>query len=268
MKFKVSLDKSIQMALADAADRINAQTAEAAIDAVRDTAMAAYDKAKTLALARLNSTAEQYINALEFTQIAPNVWSVGLREEAQHLEEGYTGFDMKPGLLKNAKKISKQGFKYRSIPMEKKSTGKGKAGTTTGDMLNDLKRLRGVFGDKGTTKDANGKPILGKTLSFNRDQVGRWSMKNYGTGEVTDKGQVAMSEGSGYGKHLEGVVKYQYQTKSGGVRSQFITFRTVSENPKYKDKWIHKGFGGIHLFRDLEDFAYRTLEQKLREIFG
>ena len=164
--------------------------------------------------------------------------------------------------------IHNSGFKYRSIPMPKKSSGKGQAGTTAGDMRNDLKRLRSALGDKGITKGADGKPLLGKILSFKRDEVGMWSSKAHQPGVPTaDGGRIAMSEGSGFGSHLNSVTKYQYAHKSGKVSSQFITWRTVSENPKYKDKWIHKGFGGIKIFADLQDFAYTTLEKKLREIF-
>lgn len=256
-------------AIQEAAGSINEYAKQAATQAMKEVGEASYDKAKTIALSRLNTTAEQYINALEFTQIGPGIWVVGLLEEAEHLEKGYPGFDMRPGLLKNAKKTSKLGYKYRSIPMAQKSTGKGKAGTTSGDMRNDLKKLRSIFGDKGTTKGPDGKALLGKVLSFKRDSVGRWNMVGHQPGmENKDTGQIAMSEGSEYGKNLSGVTKYQYKGKGGRVSSQFIVWRTVSENPKYKDSWQHPGFNGIHAFEELNDFAYSTLEKKLREIFG
>lgn len=262
MKFVVSVDKTLALAVAEAAGQINETTKAAVNEAVSQTAQDAYQQAKVYAMNRLDTTAMQYVNALEFTQVAPGVYSVGLREEAQHLEEGYGAFDMKPGLLKNAKKVSKLGFKYRSIPMEQK--GKGKPGTTRGDMLSDLKTLRKAFGDKGITKDATGKAILGKTLVFNRSSVGRWSVSGAGAGQLPtqDLPQMPIHE------NLAGVVKYQFQYKSGKVGSQFVVFRTVSENPNAKGKWKHPGFGGIKAFPDLEQWVIRQLETKLREIFG
>lgn len=262
MKFVVNVDKTLAMAVAEAAGQINETTRAAVSEAVAQTAQDAYQQAKVYALSRLDTTAMQYANALEFNQLAPGVYSVGLREEAQHLEEGYSGFDMKPGLLKNAKKVSKLGFKYRSIPMEQK--GKGKPGTTRGSMLSDLKSLRKAFGDKGITKDATGKAILGKTLAFNRNSVGRWSASGVGAAQlpVKDIPQAPIHE------NLSGVVKYQFQYKSGKVGSQFVVFRTVSQNPNAKGKWRHPGFDGVKAFPDLEQWVIRQLEAKLREIFG
>lgn len=267
MKFKVDLGKNIHIALAEQAGQITQEAAAAVNQIAQETAIDAHEQAKIYAKARLNTTADQYIAALSFNQISSNIWSVTLDESAEHLESGYGKFDMKPGLLKNAKKISKKGFKYRSIPMEQK--GKGKAGTTAGDLKSDLKRLRGVFGDKGISKGADGKPILGKTLTFKRDQVGRWSMEGAaGTGiERRESGQIAMSNSSDFGRNLSGVVKYQYKHASGKVASQFIVYRTVSENPNSASKWIHGGFAGIHAFKDLEQWVHDQLNKRLRELF-
>jgi hypothetical protein len=262
MKFVVGVDRTLAMAIAEAANQINEQTQAAVNEIVAQTAIDAFEQAKVYAMSRLDTTARQYTDALEFSQVAPGIFSVGLREEAKHLEEGYGGFDMKPGLLKNAKKVSKLGFRYRSIPMEQK--GKGKPGTTRGDMLRDLRTLRKAFGDKGITKNASGKAILGKALTFNRNSLGRWSASGAGAGALPKQelGQMPIHE------NLSGVVKYQFQYKSGKVGSQFVVFRTVSENPNAKGKWKHPGFGGIRAFNDLENWVIRQLETKLRELFG
>jgi hypothetical protein len=262
MKFVINVDKTLAMAIAETADRINNETKQAVGEVLADVAMASYEQAKVFAKSRLNTTADQYINALEFVQLEPGVYCVGLNSEAGHLEDGYEKFDMKPGLLKNAKKISKLGYKYRAIPMEQK--GGGKAGTTRGDMLKDLKTLRKAFGDKGITKDPSGKPVLGKVMSFKKSSLGRWSVSGAGAGYLPNQNLPQMP----IHENLSGVVKYQFKHKSGKVSSQFIVYRTVSENPKQKDKWIHPGFAGVKIFRDLEDWAIRQLESRLKELFG
>jgi hypothetical protein len=70
-------------------------------------------------------------------------------------------------------------------------------------------------------KDANGSPRIGKlhTFDFSKGRSGR--------------------EGN---PDLKGVSIYQTLTKTGNVRRDIMTFRTVSSGPASQGKWIHPGY--------------------------
>jgi hypothetical protein len=71
-------------------------------------------------------------------------------------------------------------------------------------------------------------------------------------------------------KRTLGMTKYQYEVKNrnGGttMKSAYMTFRIVSEDPKYAQKWIHPGFAGIHAFKDVQRWAEDTLDRMITEI--
>lgn len=268
MKFKIEIDKMLAQKLGAAIETISSKTKAAAEGAMAGVARQTLEKAKEMAFNRLNTTAQSYAEALTLTEISPGIFAITLRGEQAHLETGYSPFDQKPGLLKRATKVSKEGYKYRSIPMQQGGPGSGriKQGSTRGDMLSDLKRLRKVFGDKGVTTSPDGTPVKGKVFSITRDDVGRWNLKpNKGSGlEPKSEGQMQAS------KNLSGVTKYQYQEKlkNGGFRTKtaFITYRTVSANPKYSDKWRHPGFAGAKIFPELEKWAMDQISKRMDEI--
>jgi hypothetical protein len=180
-----------------------------------------------------------------------------------------SGFDMKPGLLNKATKRSKLGYRYRSIPFEHKTTGKPKKGSGSGDMLSDLRRIRAAFGDKGITKTASGQDMLGKIFSVRPDDLGNWNLRGAQPGVGDQNVRFANGQPS---QNLAGVVKYQWQQqlRNGGVRTRtsFMTFRTVSENPKYANKWRHPGFAGVKIMDELADWAAQQLPKLFEDIFS
>ena len=186
--------------------------------------LAAMTHAKVIEMANneLHSTRKNFMDSLGFEEISPGVWVVSVSEKGLFVEEGIEeNFDMKPGLLKNATKTSKDGFKYRSIPFEHgkaPSQSSGYAQNLTARIKYNLKKEGIPF--KKIEKNADGSPRVGKlhTLDFG--------------GEVPGKGNTPV---------LKGVSIYQSVTKTGNVRRDILTFRTVSDGPKGQGKWIHPG---------------------------
>lgn len=70
----------------------------------------------------LGSRAAEYIDGLYLDESSYGSVRVAITDDAKHLEDGYGGYDMKPGLLKNAK-VSKEGNLYKVVPMGKKEVG-------------------------------------------------------------------------------------------------------------------------------------------------
>jgi hypothetical protein len=177
-------------------------------------------------------------------------------------------FDMKPGLLAKNAKRSKAGFLYKVIPMQQNASGSAKKGTTSGNMLQDLKMLRGGFGDKGLTKGPDGQVMLGKVWSAAPDGMGSWDLKPGQSGVEGQHARFAKQPD----KNLAGVTKYQYgtPTRSGGMKysSSFVTWRVVSNNPKYANKFVHPGFDGVRIFDTLQTWAMNELEKIVDEIFS
>ena len=48
-------------------------------------------------------------------------------------------------------------------------------------------------------------------------------------------------------------------------QTQFLIFRVVSENSK-KDSWMHPGFEGVHIFKNLERYIQTNIQRILQSI--
>src|ERR1035437_7869470 len=102
---------------------INDVTPEQAMSmkmAIREFAFAGFSECKRLAQERLKSTSKDYQRALDITTNGSDNYTITLADSAEHLENGYKPFDMKPGLLHGPKpaKISASGVMYKVIPIK------------------------------------------------------------------------------------------------------------------------------------------------------
>jgi len=233
----------------------------AANQAARDLAYMAAEEWRRLAYERLKDTATQYADGIAVEDLGNAVYRVSLDKDLKYLESGYSSFDMKPGLLKNAKKFSKRGYPYRAIPFTHK---------TTGDFGQDLKRLRGAFGDRGNTLSPSGSPMVGKAWSLRRDPMGAWKLTpGRGSGEQAQRAFLTDPQPT---RHLDGLQKTQWKQplRKGGfrVRSEFTTFRTVSGDPRYAMKWLHPGFRGAGLLPEVQRWALANAYRVLDELLG
>lgn len=87
---------------------------------------------------RLGSRAADYIDGLYLDETAYGTVRLAITREAEHLETGHGSFDMKPGLLQNAK-VSKDGKLYKVVPIGKKSVGDSTQAANT--KLFDLRSM-------------------------------------------------------------------------------------------------------------------------------
>jgi hypothetical protein len=181
---------------------------------------------------------------------------IDLDPKANWIEDGIPkNTDMKTSewLLKNPDGVSKKGYKYKVIPFNR---GKGPTYNTAGEQAltnqvkgylkkKDILYSPGEHAASNRSKlefDANGKPKLGRLHSLNIPS------------DIPGKGNTPA---------LHRVSIYQTLTKTGNVRRDIFTFRTVSSGPGSQGKWIHPGFDGQKFFEDAHKFAIKEWETSI-----
>lgn len=186
----------------------------------------------------------KFKDSVGLEEAAPGIHIVSVDEKALWIEEGIeANADMKEGLLKNATKTSKAGYKYTSIPFDH---GKSSA-KASGYETNLRKRVEFALKKSGIPfkkieKNPDGSP---KTGLLHKMSLG---------GEIPGKGNTPV---------LDRVSVYQTLTKSGNIRRDILTFRTVSGDPKYADKWHHPGYAARKFLDDAQEWAEREWEQTI-----
>lgn len=214
---------------------------------VANLASMTHAKVAELASQDLHSSRKKFMDNLGFEEVTQGVWVVSVDEGALWIEEGIEpNTDMKPGLLK--------GRQSRVIPFDH-----GKAPSQlNGYAQNIVSRIRANLKKEGVPfkkieKGSNGAPLLGKLHSFPKENATpeerrRWS------GELPGKGNTPV---------LKGVSIYQTLTKTGNVRRDILTFRTVSGGPASAGKWIHPGIEPKKFLDQAADWALQEWEQKV-----
>jgi hypothetical protein len=195
---------------------------------------------------KLKSSRKTFLDSLGFEEVTPGLWVVSVDESGLWVEEGLDpNFDMKPGLLKGATKTSKDGHPYRTIPFDHgkaPSQLNGYAQNLVTKIRADLKKEGVPF--KKIEKNSDGTPKIGKLHSF-----------DFSKGRTGKSG-----EGN---PDLKGVSIYQSMTKTGNVRRDILTFRTVSGGPASAGKWIHPGFEAKEFLDKAEVWAVQEWEEKI-----
>lgn len=217
---------------------------------VANLAAITHAKVAEMASEELHSSRKQFTDNLGFEEVQPGVWVVSVDQGGLWVEEGIApNTDMKPGLLKGATHTSKDGHKYRVIPMDHgkaPSQMNGYAQGLVARIKSNLKKEGVPF--KKLETDANGSPRTGKLHTFNFKS------------EIPGKGNTPA---------LHGVSIYQTMTKTGNVRRDILTFRTVTDGPAGADKFFHPGFEPKKFLDRAADWAVQEWEQKiLPEILG
>jgi hypothetical protein len=299
MKIRISANDAFGDAVARKISELTREIREKADEAVRTVAKASLEKIKEQAAAKLYRTKDQYILGLKYSKIGSGIYSITLDASAAHLELGYDSYDMKKGLLylgrdipdhaKGKIKVSKAGYRYRAIPFDHNmsaakpnhplhntiqgtygpSMSDRLQGTTTGQTTRGIRDAFKASGMGGVTKDPRtGIPIIGpigtvKPHPENKNQI---IFKSPNGEERTH------TVGRELHSNVMGARKYQYEVKNrnGGttVKSAYMTFRIVSEDPKHAHKWIHPGFKGVRIFPDVQKWAESTLDRMITEIIS
>jgi len=192
---------------------------------IANLAAITHAKVAEMASEELKSSKKTLTDNLGFEEVSPGVWVVSIDQDALWIEEGIeANTDMKPGLLKNATKTTKDGFKYRSIPFDHgkaPSQLTNSAQNIVSQIKQNLRKENIPF--KKIERDANGSPRVGKLHSLDFSKPGD------------------APPGKGNTSAMKGVSIYQTITKTGNVRRDILTFRTVSGGPASAGKWMHPG---------------------------
>jgi hypothetical protein len=215
-------------------------------------AVMTHAKVSEMAQEELHSSREQFLKSLSFEEIAEGIWVVAVDESGLWIEEGMKNHDMKLDLLKNNTKTSKDGHKYKTIPFDYGKTNTQMTPKTQ-EFVNYLKQSlkKEKVPYRKIERNPDGSPRIGKLHSF-----------NFGNPRGTMGGP-----GKGNTPVFQGVSIYQSMTKSGSVKRDIMTFRTVTDGPKSDGKWEHPGLEG-HKFLDkaLEWCTTKFEEEILPEI--
>lgn len=201
----------------------------------------------------LHSSRQLYVDSLFITNEGDNIWVVGLKPEANWIEDGIEPHNMIDDLLfgKNGKtpKRGKNGF-YKVIPFQhnKNPQTMSRAESRIAEYAKqELERLKL---DK-TIMDSQGKPVLGKAAVVNL------------TGDDSPKSKLG-------NPILAGLTIYQREQKMAGgktkIQRDIMTFRVVSESQRGKGMWDHPGTKPLNAFKEVEgriDDLWRKLVAEL-----
>lgn len=210
---------------------------------VANLATITHAKVKEMAATELKSSREEFMSSLSFQEITDGVWMVSVDEKGLWVEEGIKpNTDMKPGLLKNAD-TSKNGVKYKVIPFEHSkapSQMTQSAKDIVSQLRSGLKQQNIPF--KTVERNPDGTPKVGKLHSLNLPS------------DIPGKGNTPS---------LKGVSIYQTMTKSGSVKRDILTFRTVTDGPGSAGKWIHPGMDGKKFLDKAAEWAEKEFYDKI-----
>lgn len=220
--------------------------------AAKALAAGAYNKAEKLAEEKLSSSlANIYKSNLYIEPVSENITVIGIREEALWIEEGRKGGFMDE-LLKNAK-TSKEGYKYKVIPMKQKTSMKGISSNEGKELVSELKnffRKQGIRYSKtrALAMDSNGSPRIGKIHSFN----------------IKDMRDKKSKSAQALSKNLKGVtVSQNMNPKTGKVERNIMTFRVISEKSRSQGKWNHPGTAPARIMDETFEWVQQTWQNEL-----
>lgn len=235
-----------QLDISEIASQFSAFSKEVADDltkAVKNLATLTRAQIHLEVQSELHTSRKIYLDNLsDPTESSPGVWVISLDEPALWIEEGIApNTDMKPDLLKGAK--------YKVIPF-KYNTAPTDTAPSTQLLIKEIQRkLRSEkIPYKNIEYNKNGSPKTGKLHNL------RWG---------TDVPGGAKRPGKGNTPQLQGLSIYQQLTKTGNVRRDILTFRTVSSGPASAGKWIHPGFTAKKYMDKAFDEAMRKWEQEI-----
>lgn len=201
---------------------------------------------KTLEFAgeKLHTTLHIYKDNLSSRKEGTGVYIVSLDQKALFLEEGLpNNFDMKPGLLKNAK-TSKAGNRYAVVPFSH-DTKPSQTGPKAQDLIDQVKKVlkQENIPFKKIELDKNGSPRLGLLHKIDIDSA-----------KPTAKASTPA---------LQGLRIYQNKDEKGKVSRGIFTFRTVTDGPKGVDKFIHPGLEANQFMDKAFAWAMDTFDKEI-----
>ncbi|NJO48125.1 MAG: hypothetical protein HC840_00250 [Leptolyngbyaceae cyanobacterium RM2_2_4] len=206
-------------------------------------------KVKEMASQELHTSRKDFMDSLGFEEVAPGVWVISVDESGLWVEEGIdANKDMKPGLLAENFKTSKEGHRYKAIPFDYGSPPSQQTPSTqviVSYLKQQLKKEGVPF--RKIERNTDGSPKVGKLHEF-----------DFGNPRGTRGGP-----GKGNTPVLKNLSIYQSVTKTGNVRRDILTFRTVSSGPGSQGKWHHPGLEAKKFLDRALDWAMKEWEEKI-----
>ena len=227
--------------LAKEFDSIKDEVQKALKDGAESLAHMTHAKVNEIATEKLNTRAKEYKDNVTFEEVDKGVWVVTLLEPAMWIEEGLKPYDMKETHLAKNAKVGKDGQRYKHIPFEhskKPSEQSEKAQAITTEIKQELKARKIPFRKLELGKD--GSPRVGLLHRFSVDS---------GKPSARSKSPA-----------LQNVAVYQNKDKSGTVRRDIMTFRTISDK---SDNWQHPGVQAAKIFEEAYAWAESTWEREI-----
>lgn len=186
---------------------------------------------------KLNSRRHIYMeNLSDAKQSSFGVWVISLDEPALFIEDGMKAHDMKPDLLKGAKRRVIP-FRYNTIPTRTAPSTQ----LLISQIQSKLKSKKIPYSTLET--DKNGKPLIGRLHTL------KWGVSLKGGNAIPGRGNTPI---------LKGLAIYQkHDEKTGNVRRDILTFRTVMSEGQ-EGKWLHPGLAA-------KKYMDRSFEEAVRE---
>jgi len=205
--------------------------------------LAAMTHAKVLEMANqeLKSTKKKFAENLTWAELAPGVYAVTILAPAVWIDEGLPAdFDMKPGLLAKPDGITKDGRRYRVIPMDQAKAPSNLAPQGKADLetLKDALKEKKIPLRK-LERNSDGSIKTGKLHSFDID---------------------SRTPGKGNTQLLSRVNIYQTANEKGQVSRQVTTFRTVVEG---SEGWKHPGLEPHNFLDKAAQFAEQIWDTQI-----
>jgi hypothetical protein len=192
---------------------------------------------------KLSTSLDTYLMAL-FVGFEDNVLIAELDETdwlANAVESGAEPFDMRKTLLKGKVKTSKAGWKYKSIPIQKKPNAK-RPGTEKGQDIHDrlVSALKDpVFVLKSSKGMGDATVNMEKLVTSDPKLQGLYRVRKFKSMQDASRNKDFLS-------------------------SQFVMFKTISNNPASLAKggqpsWQHPGITGVNIFDSVQSWIDSTL---------
>jgi hypothetical protein len=193
---------------------------------------------KSIATRKLHTTKQQYLDAIQSKMQEEYVLVIELDKDAwlaNALEKGCSPFDMKEGHLKSPKaKISKEGFRYRVIPISKDKSGGSASSNPKSQALKQKIQdvlIKPKFAFRKLKLHMDGSVSTSEAVKTNDPDIkGLYRIRHYKTPALAEAKQGSTS---------------------------YVMFRVMSEKPGSAE-WMHPGLPGVNCFRDLDLFINQT----------
>jgi hypothetical protein len=252
----------------DIGEDIRPKVAAAMNEAAKKLALQTDAHIKELVQAKLKSTRQKYLAAMDIKPIGESTWLITLDASAMWIEEGMDEHEMIDDLLKSKKaKTSADGSRYLNVPFQH---NKGPTSQTqaqidlTSTIRKELKKRDIPYGNLEHGPDGQPKQGLLHSFDIMKSPIKTFNGPGQGKGQI---GQVR--QGPTGIPFLQGIRVYQKQIKdqsTGKIRTvkSIMTFRTVSSKMKGSGRWVHPGLDEQQFFDKAAEWALRAWENEIR----